>query len=242
VQHAFCFDIDRAGDVRVLLNLRSDARWAETTLHELGHAVYDVGIDPELPYVLRGPAHTLATEGVAMMFGALSADPAWIAAVVGQACDEALAGKLRRQRVRDGLVFARWAIVMTEFERGLYADPRRDLGALWWGAVERLQLLVRPAERTAPDWATKIHLVSSPVYYHNYLLGELFAAQLRERMAREVLRAGDPAEASFAGCAEIGPWLRDNVFRPGRTLRWDAFVERATGRPLGPEAFVARME
>ncbi|MER3467205.1 MAG: peptidase M3, partial [Thermoflexus sp.] len=38
-QHAYCIHIDRRGDVRILANLQPDAYWAETMLHELGHAV-----------------------------------------------------------------------------------------------------------------------------------------------------------------------------------------------------------
>ncbi|MBI5499848.1 MAG: M2 family metallopeptidase [Deltaproteobacteria bacterium] len=242
VQHAFCFDIDRGGDVRVLLNLQPTARWAETTLHELGHAVYDVGIDPELPYVLRGAAHQLTTEGVAMMFGGLAASPDWQEAVLGSRPGAELAEKLRQRQVRSWLVFARWALVMTDFERELYADPRQDLGARWWEIVGRHQLLVRPEGRAEPDWATKIHLVTAPVYYHNYLLGELFSAQLREHLAREVLHVDFPAGVVFAGRGDLGPWLREHVFALGKRLRWDEFVEQVTGRRLGPEAFVAQME
>ena len=36
----------------------------------------------------------------------------------------------------------------------------------------------RPDGRHAPDWAPKIHLAAAPVYYQNYLYGELFASQL----------------------------------------------------------------
>ncbi|MBI5489269.1 MAG: M2 family metallopeptidase [Deltaproteobacteria bacterium] len=242
VQHAFCFDIDRSGDVRVLLNLQPTARWAETALHELGHAVYDLGVDPELPYLLRGAAHQLTTEGVAMMFGGLTVSPDWLQAVLGSRPDAATAEKLRQRQIRSWLVFARWALVMTDFERELYADPRQDLGARWWELVGRYQLLVRPEDRTEPDWATKIHLVTAPVYYHNYLLGELFSAQLREILAREVLHVDFPAGVIFAGHAELGPWLREHVFAPGKRMRWDEFVEKVTGRRLGPEAFVAQME
>src|SRR5438046_10744638 len=36
VQHAFCIDVDRGGDVRVLSNNTASARWAEAMLHEFG--------------------------------------------------------------------------------------------------------------------------------------------------------------------------------------------------------------
>ncbi len=38
--HAFCTDIDREGDVRVLANIVPNEYWAATMLHELGHSVY----------------------------------------------------------------------------------------------------------------------------------------------------------------------------------------------------------
>ena len=76
------------------------------------------------------------------------------------------------------LVFARWVLVMTTFERGLYADPDADHDARWWDLVERFQLVRRAPGRRAPDWAAKIHFAVAPVYYQNYLYGELFASQL----------------------------------------------------------------
>src|SRR3954471_2149400 len=77
-QHAFCIHIDREGDVRVLCNVEANERWADTMLHEFGHAVYDRELDPDLPWLLREPAHALTTEGIAMMFGRLVRDPSWL--------------------------------------------------------------------------------------------------------------------------------------------------------------------
>ena len=53
--HAFCTDIDREGDVRVLANIVPNEYWMGTMLHELGHSVYSSkNIPHNLPYVLRG--------------------------------------------------------------------------------------------------------------------------------------------------------------------------------------------
>ena len=38
--HAFCTDIDREGDVRVLANIVPNDYWMSTMLHEFGHSVY----------------------------------------------------------------------------------------------------------------------------------------------------------------------------------------------------------
>ncbi len=52
-QHAYAVDIDREGDVRTFLNVEPNARWMGTLLHELGHTIYQDGIEPD---AALGPA------------------------------------------------------------------------------------------------------------------------------------------------------------------------------------------
>ena len=82
-------------------------------------------------------------------------------------------------------VLGPWVQVMTRFERELYADPDADLGTIWWDLVERHQLVERPDGDRPDDWATKIHIALAPVYYQNYLLGEITASQLEWALERE---------------------------------------------------------
>jgi peptidyl-dipeptidase A len=232
-QHAFCIDIDRAGDVRVLCNIEPSERWMETMLHEFGHAVYDRECSRTLPGLVRGAAHALTTEGIAMLMGRLVRDADWLGSVVGleaSAVDD-LRPRLLAARRAGLLVFARWVLVMTTFERALYADPDGDLDTLWWDLVERYQQVRRPDDRHEPDWAAKIHLAAAPVYYQNYLYGELFASQLDATLTA---RAGGLVDRRPAG--EL---LVRDVFAPGASLRWDALVTRATGEPL-TASFLAR--
>lgn len=232
-QHAFCLDVDRRGDVRVLCNIQAGERWAETTLHELGHAVYDLGVDPGLPWLLRRAAHALTTEGTAMWFGRLVRDPDWLRDVVGLPPAEAEARRAPLAQARRAalLVFARWVLVMLGFERGLYADPDADHDTRWWELVARFQHVRPPEGRRNPDWAAKIHVAVVPVYYQNYMYGELFASQV-DAALRGVARGrvDDPA---------VGRWFGERVFRPGASWRWDRLVEEVTGRPLGADAFAA---
>jgi peptidyl-dipeptidase A len=225
-QHAFCIDIDREGDVRVLGNVEPSERWMDTMLHEFGHAVYDDGIDRQLPWLVRDPAHALTTEGVAMLFGRLARSPDWLGTVAGVPVTELdeLRGGLAAARRASLLVFARWVLVVTHFERRLYADPDGDLDTVWWDLVERFQHVRRPAGRCEPDWAAKIHLAVVPVYYQNYLYGELFASQLETAL-------GDRA-GGLVDRRDAGRFLADEVFRPGASLRWDHLIEAATGEPL----------
>jgi hypothetical protein len=62
-------------DLRVLANVRPDAYWMNTMLHEFGHAVYDRHVNPRLPYFVRTVAHTCTTEAIALTMGSLAEDP-----------------------------------------------------------------------------------------------------------------------------------------------------------------------
>jgi peptidyl-dipeptidase A len=240
-QHAFCTDIDRAGDVRVLANVKPNDQWASTLLHEFGHSVYSSNNIPQaLPYVLRAESHILTTEGVAMMFERLSKRGAFLEKMGipvkdRQAFDAAGAQALRYRL----LIFSRWCQVMLRFEKGMYEDPGQDLNKLWWDLVEKYQEVRRPPGRNAPDYASKVHIVSAPVYYHNYMMGELFASQVHHAIAREVYKGADPDAVIYAGNKEVGAFMKKRVFEPGRTLSWNELTRHATGAPLNAKAFAA---
>jgi peptidyl-dipeptidase A len=239
--HAFCTDIDRNGDVRVLANIVPNEQWASTMLHELGHAVYSSkNIPPSVPYVLRTDAHILCTEGVAMMFERFSKSGDFLAAmgvaVPDVAAYNAAASRMRRDQL---LIFSRWCQVMLRFEKGLYENPDQDLNKLWWDLVEKYQGLHRPDDRDAPDYASKIHIVSAPCYYHNYMLGQLFACQVHRSIARDVLHSTDAPNAWYRNNPAVGKFMIERVFAPGRTLPWNELTKHATGEPLGAEAFAA---
>ena len=244
-QHAFCIAIDRKGDVRTLLNVKPNEQWMETMLHEMGHAVYYAGLDPTLPFNLRESAHIFTTEAVAMLFGALSRNPLWLKSYADAEAAEvdALEDEILEQRRREQLIFVRWGLVMLHFERALYADPGQDLDKLWYELVARYQLMPRPEGRAGRgDWAAKPHFVIAPVYYHNYVLGELFAAQLRGHLAKMAGHQGPASALSFNGRKDFGTYLDEKIFRPGMTQPWPQFVEQATGSALSPAAFAAEVQ
>ena len=236
-QHAFAADMDREGDVRILCNLRPTEKWTSTLLHELGHAVYDAGLPRSLPYILRTAAHTLSTESVAMYFGRLTRDPAWLREVVGAEVPEDQAREIRAQLRASMLIAARWMLVMVYFEREMYRDPDRpDLNRVWWDLVERMQLIRYPeADPEGTEWASKNHLSLAPVYYHNYLLGELMASQVSAAIRRET---GLPPERSIAGEPRVGAFFRDRIFARGASLDWNGLLVHATGEPLDARFFV----
>ena len=234
-QHAFCTDIDREGDVRILCNLKPKLRWMETLLHELGHAVYGKYIPEDLPWLLRTVSHLLTTEAVAMLMGAETLDAEWHERVLGvDAAEAARAGAAGRRRMRlQELIFARWVLVVVSFERALYEDPSRDLDALWWELVQRYQLLNKPDGREKlPDWATKYHIALVPAYYQNYLLGRMMSLQWEDWLRKHV--------GGIVGRRAAGEFFCERVFAVCNTMSWNDGLEHATGERLNPDYFVEK--
>ena len=236
--HAFTSDLDRSGDVRVLANVRPTLQWHVTLLHELGHATYTQRIAVNLPWELRREAHSLTTEGIALLFESLADDAGYLEEHCGLAPDNATAvGAVRREARRlELLVFSRWCQVMVRFEAAAYRNPDGDLDGLWWDLVERYQGIRRPEGRRRPDWASKIHIAVAPVYYQNYLLGQAFAAQLRAALSQEA-GPGRPWHAA----PDLATRLTRDLFSAGARQPWPEAVEHATGKPLGVDALLAEM-
>lgn len=231
-QHAFCLDMDRQGDVRVLCNIRDNQYWTETMLHEYGHAVYDKYIDRKLPFILRTPAHIFTTEAVAMFFGRLVKNREWlhqIAQVDDATLDQIIPG-LEKMQQRQMLITARWVITFVRFERELYRDPEQDLNSLWWELVKEVQFVEPPNNVDFPHWASKIHFTIAPAYYQNYLLGELTASQFDQYIKKNI-------SLTYFN-QEVGRWFLDHIFFPGDRDGWSKLIENATGETLNPAHFV----
>ena len=219
-QHAFSFFIDRKQDIRILCNIIPNERWMETMLHELGHAVYDKYLDPSLPFILREPAHSFTTEGIAMMFGGYSSNAAWIQKALGiSAAEKKKIEEVSRTNLRlSKLIFARWSMVVLNFEKAFYQNPDQDLNTLWWDMVEKYQKIKPPDNPVGNEWASKVHIATYPVYYQNYQLGEIFASQVLNTIAQNIYQTKDIEKVIFWDKPQAGNFLKDKIFKVGKRL------------------------
>jgi len=243
-QHAFCMSLDQRGDARALLNVVPNEYWMDTVLHEMGHGLDNTYTDVTLPFNIREAAHAFTTEAVAMIFGALAKNPVWLVNYTGAKPERVkeIEPDALEQRKREQLMFARWALVMLNFEKALYENPDQDLNKLWWDMVERFQMLKRPQGRNAADWAAKIHFTIAPVYYHNYQLGELLAAQIRATLVKMANHQGPSYTMNYGQHKEFGQFFKDKIFKPCQTYPWPEFVEKALGEKLNPKYFADELK
>jgi peptidyl-dipeptidase A len=240
--HACCISIDRERDVRTIQNIKNNEKWMDTLLHELGHAIYSKNYGEksyeELPFILRDSAHTFTTEAIALLFGRLSKNKSFIKRYCNISENEAeeISKELIKVLKFRELIFCRWCQVMFNFEKELYENPEQDLNKLWWDLVKKYQLI--DFYRNKPDWASKIHLATSPVYYHNYLLGELLASQLNNYIGKNIIHTDSIDNLDYLDNLKIGEYLKDKIFSIGKKYRWDKMIKQATGENLNPNYFV----
>jgi peptidyl-dipeptidase A len=142
-QHACCIDIDREGDTRIIVNLKNNEYWMKTLLHELGHGIYDLGYAKELlPFLLKNSAHIFLTEAIAQFFERESLNINFIKKYSQTKINDEDILKLKEARKElrlEEIVFCRWSLVMFNFERELYKNPKQDLNNLWWDLVKKYQ-------------------------------------------------------------------------------------------------------
>jgi len=239
-QHAYSFNIDRKQDIRVLCNIIPNMRWMETMLHELGHATYDKYIDQSLPYLLRDAANQLTTEGIAMLFGGFASNVNWMQESLSLSDREVakIKSTVEQNARLSKLIFARWSMVVFNFERQMYNNPDQDLNKLWWDLVEKYQFIKRPDNPVGAEWATKIHIANYPVYYQNYQLGELFASQVLNYVAQNFYKNVNMKEATFWNNSEVGFFMIEEIYRPAKKLEWNEMIKQATGENLTAKYFV----
>ncbi|WP_127531394.1 M3 family metallopeptidase [Paenibacillus kobensis] len=219
-----CLNINRSKDIRLMCNLSADnISGLGILMHELGHAFYESGLDESLPFILRQPAHPFLSEAVALLFERLSINHKWLKEL-GLAGYPLMGEPIWEEELRKHLLIRLYStIALVRFEKELYSNPTGHLNDIWWSIVEEVQCIQRPNNWDMPCWAAKAHLTTLPVYYYNYLFGEMAASQIRH-----TLRSQFHAEFTDQSLQ----WLRNRLIKPGSSQSWYTLLKDSTGMPL----------
>ncbi|SDT10953.1 hypothetical protein [Jiangella sp. DSM 45060] len=250
-----------ANDVR--FTLRDDVPFDEiltSAVHEIGHALYEQGIAPELwgtsaargvmPWlhesqakfweniVGRTPQFARFAHGVLAPY--LGDHPG---AVTPESLHEALVARPTSviRIATDELTFNLHILLRWEIETSLLSGTLDvdDVPELW---------NARSAEYfgTAPA-SDRDGALQDPHWCHrwmglftSYVIGNLVSAQLAAAMRRDGVDLEAGAEAG--DFAPMLGWLRRHVHAPGRTFTLAELVPRATGADLGTEAYLSHLE
>jgi len=255
--HASAWHMDLDRDVRTLMSVESNARWYETTHHELGHVYYYLSYANEnVPPLLRTGANRAFHEAIGSLLGLAATQDRFLAGrgLLGAPRVELDDGRgaprsididseirpLLREALRFIAVLPWSAGVMTRYESELYAGEidERTMNSRWWELKKRYQGIVPPSERgeSFADAASKTHITNDPAEYYDYAFSIAILFQLHGRIAGDIL-GHDPHDTDYWGSRETGDFLRE-IMQLGATRGWEDVLLDATGRELGGEAVV----
>ncbi len=227
--HGFCFDIDAGKDARILANLTNDAGSIDTLCHELGHCVYHLGINPNLPFLEKTASSPAMTEAVAMMMGDLMKTENILEGIV----DDKTLNKFKDTHKKDESKFINHSMLIINFEREMYKNPDQNLGKLWHDL--KCQYKGRnQSEKIDNEWATIPHYLSHPAYYQNYFRADLMKAQIYEHLTNKLgLLTENPNTAEY---------LNKNIFECGKSIEENDLIEQLTGKKLSSDALCKSLQ
>lgn len=261
--HPFTTTLGR-DDVRITTRYQEDFFPSSvfSTIHEGGHALYEMGIDPDAAFrgtrlaeaasmaihesqsrmweniVGRSPefwkAHFAAVE--AMAEGALDgvSREAFVKAV----------NKVERSLIRteaDEVSYGLHVIARFELESALINGrlDAADVPAAWNAKIKELLDLEVPDD--AQGCLQDIHWsMGSFGYFPSYALGNLYAAQFWAKIQKDRPNLG--AEIEAGDCAPLRGWLREQIHAPGARFSPGELVEKVTGEALDASYFTDYLE
>lgn len=226
--HGFAFCIEPGKDARILANLTNNANSLDTLMHELGHCVYDIGLDIKLPFIEQEPSSSAMTEAVAMMMGDLPKAENILYSLVPSEILKPFKQELKKDDAR----FVNRSLQIIEFEKEMYKNPNQDLKKLWKSVKQKY--LFR-GENTTEDneWATIPHYLTHPGYYQNYFRAALIKAQLYNAMKSELGQISENVKTSN--------FLGEKLFKYGSSKTDDEIITSITGKSLSEEDFCNRI-
>jgi len=258
--HPFCAAIG-PGDVRIGLRYfpRNFARGFFALLHEVGHALYDQGLEPSHYGTPMGEAASLGLhESQSRLWEnhVGRSDGFWrhfypqVRAAFHDALHDVPLDTFRRVinhvapgviRVQaDEVTYDLHIIIRFELERALLDGDLQsaDLPGAWSELYRRYLGVAPKNDRTGclQDGHWSESLIG---YFPTYTLGNIYAAQLFDAADRAI----GPLEEQFAvgDFLTLRSWLGEHVHRHGARYLAGEVVERATGRAPDPAALIASL-
>ncbi len=258
--HPFCATIG-PGDVRIALRYHRDnfASGFLAVMHEMGHALYEQGLDASHYGTPMGETASLGIhESQSRLWENLVGRTRgfWrhyyppLQKVFPESLSDVSLDSFRRDmnRVAPGLIrveadevtYNLHIVIRFELERALLSGDLRaaDLPSAWTELYARYLGITPDTDRTG--CLQDIHWSEGLIgYFPTYTLGNVYAAQLFAAADRDI----GPLEDAFAAGEFTGlrEWLRENIHRHGKRFPAAALIEKATGSAPDPSALIASL-
>lgn len=245
--HASAWHMDLEKDVRCLMSVEPNARWWETTHHELGHIYYYIDYtSPQVPPLLREGANRGFHEAIGSLLGLASMQKAFLQGR-GLVAEDAKVDELQTllKEALEFVVFIPFSTgTMTHFEHDLYATdlPITSYNERWWKYVEEFQGVRAPQKRGEEfcDAASKTHINNDAAQYYDYAISYILLHQFHSHIARKIL-GQDPRNTNYYGNKKVGEFLR-GILKLGATRDWRVVLQETIGSDISARAMLDYFE
>lgn len=250
-------------DIRITTRVREDdfGEAFYSTVHEVGHALYEQGINPALDGTPLGEGASSGIHESQSRFWEnfigrrrafwehflpklAAAQPAAFGDVSVDSMYRAV-NHVSRSLIRtdaDEVTYNLHVMLRFGLETDVYDGTLRvaDLPEAWNERMER-DLGVRPADDRS-GVLQDVHWYASSLggQFQGYTLGNLFAAQLAETAERMLPHLD--AQIAQGDFTPVHGFLADRVHRHGASMTPAELIESATGAPLGIDAFIRHVK
>ena len=230
------------------------------TLHECGHALYDMGTRPELERTpLAGGASLGVHESQSRLWENLVGRscgfwkhyfPKLQATFPEQLKDQTLdsfyraVNKVYPSLIRveaDEVTYSLHIMLRFEMENELIERKLKvaDVPEAWNAKMKSYLGIVPPND--AQGCLQDIHWSYGSIgYFSTYSLGSMFSVQLWEKAVKDI--PSIPAQIEQGEFADLLGWLRKNVHQHGRKFTLDELAKKITGESLQSRSYVAYLK
>ena len=241
--HASAWHMDLQKDVRCLMSVEPNARWWETTHHELGHIYYYIEYtSPRVPPLLREGANRGFHEAIGSLLGLASMQKGFLQGR-GLVPADARVDEIQTllKEALDFVVFIPFSTgTMTHFEHDLYAAalPVSSYNERWWKYAAEFQGISPPVERGEEfcDAASKTHINNDAAQYYDYAISYILLHQFHRHIARKIL-GQEPRNTNYYGNKKIGAFL-GSILKLGATRDWRTVLQESIGEDISAEAML----
>jgi len=259
--HPFCSGL-WTGDTRITTryDVKDPFSCIGAVMHETGHGLYEQGLPSEHAFTPRGGAISLGVHesqsrlwenqvGRSKAFWDMAGD--WFRDVFPEGpefSDEELyrlVNKAEPSFIRveaDEITYNLHIMLRYEVEKALFNDnlPVSKIPEMWNDLFKQWFGIEVPDD--SHGCLQDIHWSMLAFgYFPTYTLGNLYAAQLTEKVCEE-LDMGIDSIVESGRTPELLDWLRREVHAQGMLLSPSELIESATGKPPSPEPFLDYVE